>query len=88
MLNLQSITNTVFFIYTEQMSAHLWTPLFPILFGVKKPSKPQDTFFLIISYNYPKETDHMHIIHPIWDRCYDFLNIFVKKNLQKIGVFD
>jgi hypothetical protein len=25
---------------------------------------------------------------PIWDRCYDFLNIFAKKIGEKIGVFD
>jgi hypothetical protein len=27
-------------------------------------------------------------ICPIWDRCYDFLNIFDKKISEKIGVFD
>jgi hypothetical protein len=27
-------------------------------------------------------------IRRIWDRCYDFLNIFAKKLNEKIGVFD
>jgi hypothetical protein len=28
------------------------------------------------------------IFRPIWDRCYDFLNIFAENFGEKIGVFD
>jgi hypothetical protein len=27
-------------------------------------------------------------IRPIWDRCYDFLNIFAEKFGEKIRIFD
>jgi hypothetical protein len=35
-----------------------------------------------------KKTAHWANFHPIWDRCYDFLNIFAEKFSEKIGVFD